>query len=93
MDQNPYLASLESEVSYGEAQALEEESKQLFADGTKKDDTGDEYTLATVILATSLFLLGVAGVFRVFYVRVALMLMGTLLLVIPIIQILQLDRA
>ena len=92
VDQNPYLASLESEVSYGEAESLEAESKQLFADGTKRDDTGDEYTLATVILATSLFLLGIAGVFRVFYVRVGLMILGTVLLVIPVIQILQLDR-
>ncbi len=87
------MGALESALSYEAAEALEAESKQLFADGTQKDDTGDEYTLATVILATSLFLLGIAGVFRVFYVRVALMLLGTVLLVLPVIQILQLDRA
>jgi hypothetical protein len=47
-----------------EAERLDKEADRLFADANANDEKGDNYSLITVILATALFLYGVAAVAR-----------------------------
>lgn len=56
---------------YVRAEALEKQVEQKFDLAREKDDSGDRYTLITVILAVALFMLGVAGVTRRLQIRFA----------------------
>jgi hypothetical protein len=90
--ENPEAVNLEFVQAFAEGQRREEGSSDAFDDATEKDDRSDEFTLATVLLATSLFILGVAGVFRVYRIKAALVVVGAILLVVPVVQIILLDR-
>jgi hypothetical protein len=59
---------------YEEAEKLVAEGDALFDQAAAKDGEGDSYTLATVILAISLFFGGVAGVTRSHIISVAMTL-------------------
>lgn len=76
-DENPKY-----EVSdFAEAEELTATTDKLFAKAAVDDDRGDQYTLVTVILALSLFLLGIAGVARQSRLRVGMVIIGTVVLV------------
>jgi CHASE1-domain containing sensor protein len=57
MDDEDYQASL-----FGTYAETKEEAKQTIAEGDEANALGDKLTLATVIMAVSLFLLGIAAV-------------------------------
>lgn len=76
-DENPKY-----EVSdFEEAEDLTKKTDELFAAAARSGDRGDQYTQVTVILALSLFLLGIAGVARQSRVRVATVIVGAIVLV------------
>jgi hypothetical protein len=48
--------------AFAEADELDKQSDELFAEANRHDEKGDNYALVTVLLATSLFLYGVSAV-------------------------------
>jgi len=64
---------------YDEAEKLVAEGDALFDQAAAKDGEGDSYTLATVILAISLFFGGVAGVTRSHIISVAMTVFAAVL--------------
>jgi hypothetical protein len=73
-------------ASYTEANTLDRQAKASFEAGQTSDTRGDRYTLVTVVLAASLFMLGIASVTRAFVVKFGFMVIGTLFLVGSIVQ-------
>ena len=71
--------------AYDTANSLTEQADAEFADAQAIDDQGDNFDLAAVFLAVSLFFAGIAALFRVRKVQVA-MLIGAGLLLIPGLQ-------
>jgi hypothetical protein len=72
--------------------ALNAKADHLYAAGEKAGTTGDKYVRVTVILASVLFIVGISGHFRLRAARIGLVCVGTALLVLAAIQILQLPR-
>jgi hypothetical protein len=72
--------------------ALNAKADHLYAAGAKAGTTGDKYVRVTVILASVLFIVGISGHFRLRAARIGLVCVGTALLVLAAIQILQLPR-
>ncbi|MCU0308587.1 MAG: hypothetical protein MUE51_12630 [Thermoleophilia bacterium] len=85
----PFVAENPAYVnaSYTEGQRLDEASRAAFEEGARLDDRGDKYTLATVTLAVSLFLLGLAAIFRRFAIKAGVAAMGSVALVVAVVQI------
>jgi hypothetical protein len=65
---SPYVVA-----EYDEASALEEQAKATFQTGAEADDNGDEFELAAVFFALTLFFGGIATLFRSRRVTVALL--------------------
>jgi hypothetical protein len=61
---------------------------EAFARGTDAGETADKYIRDTVFLATVLFLVGIASHFTVRQARIALIVVGTLMLVFSFVQLL-----
>ena len=72
----------------GEAEKLGEASKAKFTDANGDDKKGDDLTLATVVLALSLFLLGIAGVLNRLPVQIGVAAGGTVVTVIGAVMLL-----
>ena len=70
---------------------LSDRSNELFADAKQTHKTSNRYELVTVILAAALFMLGVAGVLRYYWLRVAFFSLGTLFFLAGVIQILRIS--
>jgi hypothetical protein len=64
----------------------------LFEQGTKARETGDDYVRVTVTLATVLLLTAISQRFRDRRIRLALIVLATMLLCIPLWRILTLPR-
>jgi hypothetical protein len=73
-----------------EAKRLDAEADAYYAEGQKAASRGDEYIRVTVVLASVLFIVGISSQFSVRGVRVALVAVGSVLLVVAAVQILQL---
>jgi hypothetical protein len=71
---------------------LDHEATELFEQGTKARERGDDYVRATVLLATVLLLTAISQRFRDHRVRLALVVLATLLLCLPLWRILTLPR-
>jgi len=69
-------------ASFDNANALFEQADQEFADAQRIDDQGDKFDLASVFLAVSLFFAGIAALFKVRRIRIA-MLGASGLLIVP----------
>jgi hypothetical protein len=67
-----------------EADKLDAQASAQFEDAKKKDKIGDRYTLVTVILATALFMYGVAAVAKARVTKFATMGIGVVTFVISI---------
>ena len=83
---DPSLYQLESLT---EAERLATEAQAQFAAAQEVDDAGDKFELAAVFLAVALFFAGIASLFKVHRVRVALLIGSALLIVPGIIAIVQ----
>lgn len=95
-DENPNYTN----VAWDNAAALDEDAQALLDEASlaneeanEKGDTGDKYDFATVLLAASLFMLGIGGVFRELMLKIALGSMGTIFLIVALVQVAGLDRA
>jgi hypothetical protein len=72
-----------------EAIALTEQAADEFAEAQGFDDAGDKFELAAVFLAVSLFLAGIATIFRVRTVQIAVLVMSVVAIVPGVIAMLQ----
>ena len=72
-----------------EARALDEHATTAFADGSEAGETSDEYVRVTVFLASVLFLTGISTQFKIRNLRYALLGVGTVLLILAIVQLAQ----
>lgn len=73
---NPYVIA---EFAEGEAEGLR--SQEAFDEGRTADEVGDEFELATVLLALTLFFGGIATLFRRRAISVALLVIAALTMV------------
>jgi len=75
-----------------EATKKAEESAKTFEEGTWARATSDKYVRATVLLATVLLLTAISQRFRTRVVRMALVILGLLLLCFPIYRLITLPH-
>ena len=75
------------------AAKLNDQSTEVFEEGTRDRQHSDEYVRLTVILATVLLLMAISQRFKTRGVRLALLVIAGLLLCLPVYQILMLPRA
>ena len=80
-DENPEYIIEE----YSIANDLDDASVQATEDAAEANDTGDKYDFLTVLFAASLFVLGIAGVFRPLPVKFGMGGLGLILLVVTLI--------
>jgi hypothetical protein len=71
------------------ATALDNEATAKFNAGNQAGSTSDDFVRITVFLAAVLFLIGIGSSFKLHGVRYALIVLGTALLILSIVQILQ----
>jgi hypothetical protein len=83
---DPALYQLED---YAAAEELNAQADQQFTEAQTQDDAGDKFELAVVFFAVSLFMAGIASLFKVPRVRVGLLVVSAVLLVPGIIAIVQ----
>ena len=91
-DDPDIVSPFQEESPYGRpefdtAEDLRKQSKAKFEEAGVHDEDGDKYVLATVVLSISLFLLGIAGVNRLFKVQRILVAIATVPLAAGLIQI------
>ncbi|MGI9052716.1 MAG: hypothetical protein ACR2HQ_08725 [Ilumatobacteraceae bacterium] len=85
----PLLVEEYQVEAFANADALTETAKLQFADAFAADEAGDKFELAAVFLAVSLFLAGIASLFKVYPIRLAMLGASVLLIVPGIIAIIQ----
>jgi hypothetical protein len=71
----------------GEAEALDKRADTMFATANRADKEGDDYSLVTVFLATSLFLYGVAAVGRGRTVKLGMASLGALIFLVSVVML------
>ena len=67
-----------------QANALNAEADRLYAEGSAAGSHADEYVRVTVYLATVLFLVAISSHFRIRGVRIALVVVGIVVLVLAV---------
>jgi hypothetical protein len=72
------------------AVVLDRQADELYAEGQHAAQTGDNYVRTTVILASVLFIVGIASHFAQRRIRIALLAVGGVLVVFALIEILTL---
>jgi hypothetical protein len=72
--------------------ALNKESAEIADEGTKSGETGDQYVRITVFLAAVLLITAIGQRFRFKAVRIVFMILASLLLCLPLWQLLTLPR-
>jgi len=73
-----------------EADRLEKDAEELFALGMEANQTSDEYVVNTVILASVLFLAGIQSRFRSIWLRLAIIVVGLIILSVGLYNIISL---
>ncbi|WP_148615785.1 hypothetical protein [Nocardioides rubriscoriae] len=81
-DDSPYIND-----DYGEGESTGEASQAAFLAGQAADNQGDDYELASVLLALCLFFAGIATLFRKRGVVVSLLVVATLVLAAGAVQL------
>ncbi len=71
------------------ADALDAKATAMFNAGNKAGGIGDDYVRITVFLAAVLFLVGIGSTFKLSGIRYALIVFGTLLLIVSIVLIIR----
>jgi hypothetical protein len=72
---------------YAKAKQLDEETAANFKSGKSNENTSNRYTLVEVIIATSLFIYGIASVTRRFSIKVGFLALGFTLFVLALVQL------
>jgi hypothetical protein len=73
-----------------ESVALDQEATDLYSEGQHAAQTGDDYVRTTVILASVLFLVGIASHFVDRRIRLGMIAVGAILLIFAVVEILTL---
>jgi len=89
VDENPNYTIPE----YEQADALSDETDANFEEGQAANDTGDKFNLITVLLAASLFVLGISNGFKVMTMRLATLSIGAVIFLGATIWLLTLPTA
>ena len=76
-----------------QATKLNGDATKVFEHGNQARERSDEYVRTTVMLATILLLIAVSQRFKIYRVRVGVLVFATLLLCIPLYTLLRLPRA
>jgi hypothetical protein len=71
------------------ANALDTQADEKFSSGNHAGQIGDNYVRITVFLAAVLFLVGIGSSFKLYGVRYALIVLGSVLLVVSVVLIAQ----
>jgi hypothetical protein len=72
--------------------SLTKQAAEMADEGTKSGETGDQYVRITVLLATVLLITAIGQRFRFKLVRIVFMILASLLLCLPLWQLLTLPR-
>ncbi len=70
-----------------QAAALDTKASTQYALGVQAGANSDNYVRDTIYLATILFLIGISGHFRFFRIRLALVILGGLMLMVAVVEI------
>jgi hypothetical protein len=71
---------------YAKAAQLDTQTKARFAEGKKDEDTSNRYTLIEVLIASALFLYGIASVTRRHSIKLGFLAMGVVLFSLSVAQ-------
>jgi hypothetical protein len=83
VDADPYY----SIADYARAAQLDKQTKTRFAEGKKDEDTSNRYTLIEVLIASALFLYGIASVTRRYSIKLGFLGMGVALFALSLFQL------
>jgi hypothetical protein len=72
---------------YARADELDKQTKDRFAEGKKDEDTSNRYTLIEVLIASTLFLYGIASVTRRYSIKLGFLGMGVVLFALSVAQL------
>jgi hypothetical protein len=72
--------------------SFNKQAAEVTDQGTKSGETGDQYVRITVLLATVLLITAIGQRFRFKFVRVVFMILASLLLSLPLLQLIMLPR-
>jgi len=72
---------------YAKASELDKQTTQRFAEGKKDEDTSNRYTLIEVLIASTLFLYGIASVTRRYSIKLGFLGMGVALFALSVAQL------
>jgi hypothetical protein len=72
-------------AEYAKGAELDKITHEKFAQAKTQQNVADRYTLIEVILATALFLIGVAGVTRVWPVKITGVVLGAVILIVSLV--------
>jgi hypothetical protein len=89
VEENPFYTIAE----YGTADELVTATDESYDEAQSANKTGDTYNLITVMLAASLFVLGITGSFKVTFTRMIAIAAGTTIFVIAAVWMLTLPVA
>jgi hypothetical protein len=83
VDQDPYYAIPE----FAKAAELDKQTAELFKEGKDEERQSNRYTLVEVLIATSLFLYGIAGVTRGAQIKLGFLGLGMVLFTLSVVQL------
>ena len=83
VDADPYYVIPE----FTKGAQLDRETARLFTDGKNEDKKSNRYTLVEVLIASALFLYGIAGVTRGYSIKLGFLALGFVLFVLSVVQI------
>lgn len=83
VEQDPYFEIPE----FAKGEELDKESTHLFDEGRKDERKSNDYTLVEVLIASSLFLYGIASVTRRYSLKMGFLAAGLTLFVLSVVQL------
>jgi len=72
---------------YARASELDKQTNERFAEGKKDEDRSNQYTLVEVLIASALFVYGIASVTRRFTIKMGFLAMGVVLFALSVAQL------
>lgn len=83
VDADPYFAIPE----FTKAEELDKETQKLFEEGKHDENRSNRYTLVEVLIASALFLYGIAGVTRRFSIKLGFLGVGLAMFLLSVVQL------
>jgi len=83
VEQDPYYVIPE----FAKGRQLDKQTAQLFEDGKHDENRSNRYTLVEVLIASALFLYGIASVTRGYAIKLGFLGLGLVLFVLSVVQL------